>query len=92
MGRLETFGLSVIPPFYLQKGHVRFNPHGCHGYLSSKEAGSLNGCFSVLNLCAKVTTNQRRFIELRFHNGVCLANLGATKELLVGLFTKAKRG
>ena len=85
MGRLETFGLSVIPPFYLQKGHVRFNPHGCHGFLSSKEAGSLNGCFSVLNLCAKVTTNQRRFIELRFHNGVFRGESRGNERIVGGL-------
>ena len=65
---LETFGLSVIQSFYLQKGRVRFSAHGRHLCLSSKEAGSLTGRFSVLNLHAKVTTNQRRFIEVRFHN------------------------
>ena len=65
---LETFGLSVIQSFYLQKGRVRFNAYGRHLCLSSKEAGSLTGRISVLNLRAKVTTNQRRFIELRFHN------------------------
>ena len=63
---LETFGLSVIQSFYLQKGRVRFNAHGRHLCLGSKEAGSLTGCVSVLNLARESNNQSETFHRATF--------------------------